>query len=282
MQGEAIKLANNGDNIVLNVVGEISVVWWGGNLGNETNGRITYKDGCATVTIQNVTAQGAYIKSITVDHTNIPADTAMHTVTVYGADGATVPDTLTVYGGDKITLAQLQALLTGSIIDKVYTSAAKTEEFDFDTAITSDTQLYITVLEAVELETLTDYTLSIKSELASSATAVIDGVTLYNNNYLLLGSGNSIRIKVKAGAVITVYGDQYVGSAVKFNDVAAVKTDDNTFVYTAGAADEEVTITSAGSTYIRCLNVNCNITYNTGDVILLGEYPGQCTNSKAA
>lgn len=282
MQGEAIKLANNGDNIVMNVTGEISIVWWGGSLGNETNGKITYKDGYATITIKNVTSQGAYIKSITVDHTNVPADTQTLTVTVYGTDGTTVLDTLSLYSGDKVTLAQLQALLESGIIDKVYTSSAKTEEFDFDTAITSDTQLYITILETVELETLTDYTLSIKSELSSSTTAVIDGVELHNNNYLLLGSGSSIKIKVKAGSVITVYGDQYVGSAVKFNDIAAVKTDDNTFVYTAGAADEEVTITSAGTTYIRCLNVNCNIMYNTGDVILLGEYPGQCTNSKAA
>lgn len=282
MQGEAIKLANNGDKIVLNIVGEISIVWWGGNLGNETNGRITYKDGYATITIQNVTSQGAYIKSITVDHTNIPEDTAMHTVIVYGADGTTVLDTLMVYSGDKITLTYLQTLLNDSIIDKVYTSSAKTDEFDFATGITADIQVYITVLETVELETLTDYTLSIRSELSSSTTAVIDGVTIHNNNYLLLGSGNSIKIKVKAGSVITVYGDQYVGSAIKFNDVAATKTADNTFVYIAGATDEEVTITSAGSTYIRCLNVNCNITYNTGDVILLGEYPGQCTNSKAA
>lgn len=276
---------NKGTVITLNVKGTVEIVWFGGGYGTEADGKVTYKDGYATIEIigAGTSGNGAYIKTITVDRGDIPADTAMHTVTVYAEDCTTVLGTIpSLMSGDKITLAQIQELVSGGIIDKVYTSAAKTEEFDFDTGISSDLQLYITVLETVELETLTDYTLSIKSELSSSATAVIDGVVLHNNNYLLLGGGSSIKIKVKAGSVIMVYGDQYVGSAVKFNDIAAVKTDDNTFVYTAGAADEEVTITSAGSTYIRCLNVNCNITYNTGDVILLGEYPGQCTNSKAA
>lgn len=198
LHGQAIKLSTN-DSIAVNVQGSISVEWWGGSLGNAANGVITYKDGCATLKIVDADS-GVYIKSITVNHNDIPTDTPL----------------------------ELACITNGFML------------------VASD-------------------------DLTSSETVTINGVTVHNTKYLLFTNGASIKIKVKAGSKITLYGDQYCGSAVKFNTTEVAAAGDYTYSYTA-ATEETVTIISTGTTYILYLNVDCGA-YSTGGVIAIGECP---------
>ena len=192
-----------GSVITLKVSGRITVDWYGSNYGTAKNGEITYKDGCATLKIVADAAAtgGIYIKSITVNHNDIPDDTP----------------------------AELNCLTNG-------------------------------------------FMLTVSDNLTSSDNALIEGVAVHNTKYLKLETGSFITIRVKAGSKITLYADLYYGSSVKFNkNEVTAETDDYTLSYTA-QAEEEVTITSTGTTFFLYLNVDCGA-YSTGGVIAVGECP---------
>lgn len=206
MNGSAMRL-NVGDTVKINVQGKITVDWYGGVYGTAANGKITYKDGYATLTIVEDTAStnGIYIKSITVDGTQPQPDTEYYTVTVYAEDGTTVLGTIpSLMSGDKITLAQIQELVSGKI-DKVYLSATK-EEFDFNTGISEDTSVYVVL--STELTVIDS-----GSFVYSYATDGLNGNEYIelkncadNSPYLKLVSGSSIKLNVVAGTKISITG----------------------------------------------------------------------------
>jgi pectinesterase len=78
MNGNSVQV-KEGTVITLKVQGTITVAWFGSGYGSESDGKITYKDGYATLTI--VGTGNVYIVSITVDSSKIPEDT------VEGSDG---------------------------------------------------------------------------------------------------------------------------------------------------------------------------------------------------
>ena len=206
MNGSAMRL-NVGDTVKINVQGKITVDWYGGVYGTAANGKITYKDGYATLTIVEDTAStnGIYIKSITVDGTQPQPDTEYYTVTVYAEDGTTVLGTIpSLMSGDKITLAQIQEFVSGKI-DKVYLSATK-EEFDFNTGISEDTSVYVVL--STELTVIDS-----GSFVYSYATDGLNGNEYIelkncadNSPYLKLVSGSSIKLNVVAGTKISITG----------------------------------------------------------------------------
>lgn len=242
MNGSAMRL-NVGDTVKINVQGKITVDWYGGVYGTAANGKITYKDGYATLTIVEDTAStnGIYIKSITVDGTQPQPDTEYYTVTVYAEDGTTVLGTIpSLMSGDKITLAQIQEFVSGKI-DKVYLSATK-EEFDFNTGISEDTSVYVVL--STELTVIDS-----GSFVYSYATDGLNGNEYIelkncadNSPYLKLVSGSSIKLNVVAGTKISITGIYTGWGQIAINGV----TQDSaaTVNYTA-AEDGYVTITLA-------------------------------------
>jgi pectinesterase len=79
MNGNSVQV-KEGTVITLKVQGTITVAWFGSGYGSESDGKITYKDGYATLTIVG-SENDVYIVSITVDSSKIPEDT------VEGSDG---------------------------------------------------------------------------------------------------------------------------------------------------------------------------------------------------
>ncbi len=244
MNGSAMRL-NVGDTVKINVQGKITVDWYGGVYGTAANGKITYKDGYATLTIVEDTAStnGIYIKSITVDGTQPQPDTEYYTVTVYAEDGTTVLGTIpSLMSGDKITLAQIQELVSGKI-DKVYLSATK-QEFDFNTGISENTSVYVVL--STELTVIDS-----GSFVYSYATDGLNGNEYIelkncadNSPYLKLVSGSSIKLNVVAGTKISITGIYTGWGQIAINGV----TQDSaaTVNYTA-AEDGYVIITLAES-----------------------------------
>lgn len=86
-----------GSVITLRVTGRITVDWYGSNYGTAKNGEITYKDGYATLKIvaDEASTGGIYIKSITVNHKDIPEDTPTELTCLTNGFMLTVSDNLT-------------------------------------------------------------------------------------------------------------------------------------------------------------------------------------------
>lgn len=323
MHGQAIKVTT-GDTIVINMTGAITVGWWGGSLGSEDNGVITYKNGFATITIVNADS-GVYIKTITVDHTNVPEDTPQTPVvtpttfnfgllenkdsTAYTEDAPADPfgeqkllivGTFRQQSGTGIQIVE-GAVLTFQVSGRISVEwygtpygTAKNGEITYkDGCATlnivrvaddadSANGIYIKSITVdpsdipedtpTELNCLTNgFMLTVSDNLTSSANALIEGVTIHNEKYLLLGSGAFITVRVKAGSSITLYADQYYGASVKFNTTEVAAETDYTFSYTA-EEEGNVTITSTGTTYFLYLNVDCGA-YSSGGILAVGECP---------
>ncbi len=133
-----------GTVIKMAYTGQITVTWFGGNWGDTDNGTITYKNGCATLTIKQSSScgtNGIYIKQIDIDHTVTPGDTKYTVTFDTGESGPTVASAeVLAYG--KVTKPTDPVLdgytFIGWFKDEAYSSA-----FDFENdTITADTTLY--------------------------------------------------------------------------------------------------------------------------------------------
>ena len=171
--GAAIQIVV-GSVITLHMQGEITVVWWGGSLGTAANGRITYKNGYATLTIVEDAAstQGIYIKSITVDHTDIPEDTK-YTVT-FNSKGGSAVESAEVFAYEKVERPQ-DPTFEGYTFIGWYVDEACLQEFDFDSEITADTELFA----KWKSNTVESHTVTVKVwNLDEGTVSVEDGETL--------------------------------------------------------------------------------------------------------
>lgn len=139
---------NKGTIITLTVKGAVEIEWYGGGYGSAADGKVTYKDGYATIEIigegdwneKYNKYNGAYIKTIKLNRVNIPADTK-YTVTFNSNGGSTVESAQVIAYG-KVT-KPADPTRDGYTFNKWHKDETCLQEFDFETdTITSDTTLY--------------------------------------------------------------------------------------------------------------------------------------------
>ena len=133
-----------GSVITLHMQGTISIVWFGSPYGTAANGKVTYKNGYATLTIiadsTGGSASGIYIKSITVDHTT-PHEDTKYTVT-FNSKGGSAVESKAVLAFEKVEKPQ-DPTFEGYTFLGWYKEDACLQEFDFETeVITEDITLY--------------------------------------------------------------------------------------------------------------------------------------------
>ncbi|MDE7087112.1 MAG: InlB B-repeat-containing protein, partial [Clostridia bacterium] len=252
-----------GTVIKVGVKGKVTVTWYGGDYGTEANGRIVYKDGYATINIIGSESDQIYITKITVDLETVPADTVERTVTI--KEGENILETLTVNDGDKVTLKQIKALITGEAyegkeIDVVYGSDGTTV-FDFDTAISADTTIIVTVKDK---QTVTQQTIATTTKYVYDKTADSIEDTEYfkftncdkNGDWFKYGhkAGSSIEFTVAAGAVITWTCSPYDSGSVSINGVDQHTSSDSLVMYVCTEGGK-ITITASGQCFFKELSV---------------------------
>lgn len=248
-----------GSIIKVLVKGKVTVTWYGGDFGTEENGRIVYKDGYATINIIGSASDQIYITKITVDLETVPEDTVERTVTVM--EGENLLGTLTVNDGDTITLKQIKAFITGEAyagkeIEEVYGEDGTTV-FDFDTAISTNTTIKVTVKnkEVITQQTITEETTYTYDKTKDS----IEDTEYFkftncdkNGDWFKFGhvAGSQIEFTVGAGAVITWTCSGYEKGSVSINGVDQHTTKDSVVMYVC-AEGGKITITASGECYFK-------------------------------
>ena len=264
-----------GTDIKVGIKGKVTVTFYGGDYGNDSNGRIVYKDGYATIHIIG-NHNNIYITKIVVDKSEIPADTVERTVTVY--DGENVLGTIVVNDGSKVALSDVKAMLSGEAyegkeLDKVLTAVGG-EEYNFDTAIAADTSLYVVtkdkaVITQKPITTNTTYTFD-KGCDAIEDTEYFKFTNCKKNGdwFLFGGEGSSIKFTVAAGAVVIWERSPYDNGTISINGNELETPKGGTVVYSVGEAGE-VVITASGASYFKTLNVSFvsvyEVTFNYND-----------------
>lgn len=240
--GNGIKIGTN-TVITLKVAGEVSLL--AGYELPASDYVITYSEGKATIKFVAATGTyGTYLGGIVIDKDKVPADTVSRTVTIYVGTGedAVALTPFVVNDGATINEAKIVSCLIGTVyegqvITGVYASD-KTTAYTYE-AITEDTSIYIT-LSAYVLKESVD---GAKYEFAVDGTNSNEYFELTdckaNSPYLKLVAGSSVKLKVKANAVITITGIYQGWDGIKINGVNQEKqTSEYTVTYTATEAGE--------------------------------------------
>lgn len=245
-----------GSILKVGVKGKVTVTFYGGDYGNDSNGRIVYKDGYATIYIVG-NHNNIYITKITVDMSEVPEDTVEHTVTVY--EGENILATLTVNEGSTIALTDIKALLTGAAyegkeLDKVYAADGSTE-YDVATEITADTIIRVTVKDkaVITQKTITEavtYTYDKTAEAIEDTEYFKFTNCAKNGDWFKFGASSSIEFTVAPGAVITWTRSPYDGGKISINGVEQSAAANGLVMYTC-ADGGKITITSSGDSYFK-------------------------------
>lgn len=267
-------IAEPGTKITLDLVGEVSIVWYGGGTdqyGKDADAEIVYKNHKATITIGNRLTQ-YYIKQINIDLTATPDDTpeaAKYDVTfnLNGAEG-TAPGTQTVTEGNSAT-APFVPVWAGHKFLGWYTDATAGDKYEFG-AVSEAADLYAH-WEEVTAPVLIEENTTIKFGSAGNyqdylASTAIIGTTVNATTYRNNGGNNSqlsdtFSIKVKQGAKITISSyDSYTNYTVTASGAVTTAQTGTSYEFTVAENDEEkdyatVTFVCGGNNYFYSITI---------------------------
>ena len=238
-------------------------------------------------------------------------------VTVEICSGEVKVGQVTKYKGQSVTAEEVELGVTlgeGLAIDKIYTDAELTQEFDFTTAISADTTLYVTTkLTDPTIRENVSYTFgnSDYEELTAAGSSKLIGLMLisagesgsfikHNSKYYKLTGDASITLEVTAGSILNfVTYDNELALTLNGKDVTAngaynQTSGDCTYTYAAAEDGTLVLALAEGKSqlYLTSLQVivpysestsidigNCTTTYN-GNIGYYGSVKIDATNGK--